>query len=78
VAVVSVEEEEKILKHTKMGNSTSKSLPVTLSIVLDPPPPLSGNCYLAGQSISGSVYAQSKTNVPSQQQVDIRAYISGK
>ncbi|KAL7531119.1 hypothetical protein ACHAXR_007290 [Thalassiosira sp. AJA248-18] len=54
-----------------MGNSIAKSQG-TLSIVLDAPP--SGN-YIAGQKVTGSVYAQSKRATSN---VHIDAYISGK
>lgn len=55
-----------------MGNSAG-----SISVVLDPP--TEGNSYMAGENISGSVYVQSKTNdVSSQQQINVRAYVSGK
>ena len=59
-----------------MGNSKS-SAAGSISVVLDPPS--HGNSYMAGDNISGSVYVQSKTNnVSSQQQINLRAYVSGK
>ncbi|KAL7463412.1 hypothetical protein ACHAXS_003784 [Conticribra weissflogii] len=59
-----------------MGNSKSKSSSGTLSIVLDPSP--TGKPHiLAGQTLSGSLYAQSTARIePSP--INIDAYLSGK
>ena len=63
-----------------MGNNASSSQSQgKLTIAIDPPTSATstGNAYFPGETISGSVYAQSKSNVhPSQ--INLSAYISGK
>ena len=55
-----------------MGNQASSG---RLSIVLDPPQTQNSSVYLAGRTLSGSVYAQATNNI---QAVRVEAYISGK
>jgi len=55
-----------------MGNSHSSS--GTLSIVIDPPQTPNAS-YIAGQTLSGSVYARSTNNIHA---VRVEAYITGK
>eukprot|EP00984_Skeletonema_dohrnii_P033456 scaffold30133_cov67-Skeletonema_dohrnii-CCMP3373.AAC.1 len=56
-----------------MGNSPSSSNG-TLSIVLDSPQTPNSN-FLAGRTLTGSVYAQATNNI---NQVRVEAYITGK
>ena len=56
-----------------MGNANSSG--GTLSIILDPPD--SSSYYVAGETISGSVYAQSKSNISSQIPLNIAASVHG-
>lgn len=63
-----------------MGNtrSTNSSSPGALSILLDPPPATTspGGAYIAGQPISGSVYAQANTNITSP--LNVKIFLSGE
>ena len=67
-----------------MGNSTSSG---NLSIILDDINDANdtarqragfGKCYLAGSTISGSVYAQTKKNINNPSSIQVQAYIAGK